>query len=121
MIGGLFLALLLAAQPTDLERFREILVASWWTNCCAFPSGVPEDIERRIEIVQAALERRFGSAATAAVVTAARAEFSEEFGVYDPVARRFTPRQLQRERRTIWRWYDARLDAIEARLGLAAR
>ncbi|HMG48335.1 MAG TPA: hypothetical protein VK614_12840 [Allosphingosinicella sp.] len=130
MTGGLLLALLLAAQPAaaaaatsaELDIYREILAATWWTSCCAlFRGGVPHDIERRIERVAGALERRYGSAETAAVVTAARAEFDEQFGTYDPVGRRLTPAQQQRERGNAWRWYDRRLDALEARLGLAGR
>jgi hypothetical protein len=130
MTGGLLLALLLAAQPAvaaaeappvELGIYREIITASSWMSCCAvFRGGVP-GIERRIERAGAALERRYGQAAVAAAVAAARADFEEEFGTYDPVGRRLTPGQQQRERGNAWRWYDARLDALEARLGLAGR
>lgn len=131
MTGGLLLALLLAAQPAaaeaealpaDLGLYQEILTASWWTSCCAqFRGGMPGDIERRIERVEQALEGRYGRAATAAAATAARADFEGGFGTYDPVGRRLTPGQQQRERGNAWRWYDRRLDALEARLGLGRR
>lgn len=130
MTGWLLLALLLAAQPAaaaeavpaDLGQYREILTASWWTSCCApFRGGMPGDIERRIERVEGALERRYGRAATAAVAAAARTDFDEQFGLYDPVGRRLTPAQQQQERRNARRWYDLRLDGLEARLGLASR
>jgi hypothetical protein len=125
MTGGLLLALLLAAQPAaaapagDLDRYREIVTATWWTECCAqFQGGVPHDIERRIELVSDSLGRRYGRAATASLVAAARTDFNGRLALYDPVARRYSPRQQQRFRRAAWRWYDARLDALEARLGL---
>jgi hypothetical protein len=121
MIGSL-LALLLAAQPAHLGQYREIVMATWWTGCCAgFPGGVPDDIGRRIERVSGVLERRYGHEAVATLEAEVHSEFNGRLALYDPVGRRLTPRQQQRARRTVWRWYDARLDAIEARLGLTAR
>jgi hypothetical protein len=117
------LALLLAVQPTDLGRYREIVTATWWTGCCApFRGGLPADIQRRIGIVANALERRHGHEATAALVAAARADFDARLALYDPVGGiTYTPRRQRRERRIARLWYDTRLDALEAQLGLAGR
>jgi hypothetical protein len=126
--AGLLLSLLLAAQPAaeatagDLDRYREIVTAAWWTECCApFRGGMPSDIADRIESVSDAVARRYGEAATASLVTAARSDFDGRLALYDPVGIVYSPRRQQRYRREVWRWYDARLDALEARLGLAGR
>jgi hypothetical protein len=127
---GLAAALLLAAQPavarpdhpSDLDRYREIVTAIWWADCCAtYRGGVPADIQRRIEAVGAALERRYGAGVVGRSVMEARADFEEEFGTYDPLPRRYSADQQRRSRLESRGWFDARLDALEARLGLAAR
>ena len=126
---GLMLSLVLAMQPAadaregqdDFTTYREIVTALSWNCCGPFRSGFPAGLTRRIEAVQSALGQRHGRDAVRAADEAARADFNEEFGTYDPAPTRPTRGDLWQARRELRRWYDARLDRLEARLGIARR
>jgi hypothetical protein len=127
--AGLLVSLTLAAmQPAgggadvrdDLTRYREIVNALQWSDCCGpFRYGLPGHVGRRVDVIQAALAGRYGRDAVNTEREAAIDDFNTEFGVYDPVPNAPAEDERRWARHESLRWYDGELDALELRLGTA--
>lgn len=130
MIGAALLSLLsqpvaapaIPTAPDNLAAYGEIVYSLNWTSCCArFRGGVPDRVIHRVEAVERALSARHGVEAMRRENAAVRSRFDEAFGIYDPAPQSENAATRRAARRESMRWYDAELDRLEARLGLARR